>query len=266
MLNNLVYFIERISTALYIFLGLAALLQWRRWSSQRWAYRATQFELEREFARYRSGNSLTALLFLFEIALVIAGIQTVVAPTLRQMQQNNGEQVEAIVDIEFRTPTPEAPATVIFDADIEVFQNENPADQIFFTATPVPTAVGTLVRNAPEASGCDQAEAQLTFPVNGLKVFQIVEITGQAYTSDFSSYKIELRGPGTFNNFVTLEGSDAAVEEAGTLGQFNPSLYEPGLYQFRLVVFDITDTMRAACTVNIYIEDPLPTATPPAQP
>jgi hypothetical protein len=63
---------------------------------------------------------------------------------------------------------------------------------------------------------------------------------------------------------VTLESSGTAVREAGALGQFNPSLYEPGLYQFRLVVFDITDTMKASCTVNIYLEDPLPTATPPA--
>jgi hypothetical protein len=266
MLNNLVYFIERIATALYIFIALAALLQWRRWSGQRWAYRATQFELEREFARYRSGNSLTALLLLFEVALIIAGIQFAVAPTLRQFQQNNGEPVAAVVDIDFRTPTPPPPATVVFNADIEVFQNINPADQIFFTATPVPTAVGTLVRNAPEASGCDQEGARLTFPVNGLKVFSIVEVTGQAYTDDFSSYKLELRGPGTFNNFVTLEGSGSALQEEGALGQFNPSLYEPGLYQFRLVVFDITDTMKAACTVNIYLEDPLPTPTRAAQP
>jgi hypothetical protein len=140
MLSNLIYFIERIATALYIFIALAALLQWRRWSAQRWAYRATQFELEREFARYRSGNSFTTLLLLFELALVVVGVQTVVAPTLRELQQNSGEQVQEIVDIDFRTPTPLPPATVVFNADIEVFQNINPADQIFFTATPVPKA------------------------------------------------------------------------------------------------------------------------------
>lgn len=263
MLTNLIYFIDRIAIALYIFIGLALLLQWRRWNAQRWSYRATQFELEREFARYRSANSLTALLLLFEVGLVVAGVQNVVAPTLREIQQNSGQQTEVIVDIDFRTPTPPPPSTVSFNADIEVFQNINPAEQIFFTATPVPTAVGTLVRNAPESSGCDQDGAKLTFPINGLKVFQIVEVTGQAYADNFSSYKLELRGPGTFNNFVTLEGSGTAVREEGALGQFNPSLYEPGLYQFRLVVFDITDTMKSACMVNIYLEEPLPTPTSP---
>ncbi len=264
MFANLIYFIDRIAIALYIFIGLGVLLQWRRWNAQRWSYRATQFELEREFARYRSANSFTALLLLFELGLVIVGIQNVVAPTLRETQQNNDQQVEAIVDIDFRTPTPLPPATQSFNADIEVFQNVNPADQIFFTPTPAPTAVGTLVRNAPEAIGCNQEGAKLTLPANGLKVFQIIEVKGQASTDDFSSYKLELKGPGTFNSFVTLQSSDTPVREEGVLGQFNPSLYETGLYQFRLVVFDITNTLTAACTVNIYLEEPLPTATRPA--
>ncbi len=262
MFTNLIYLIDRIAIALYIFIGLAALLQWRRWNAHRWSYRATQFELEREFARYRSANSFTALLLLFELGLVVVGIQNVVAPTLRETEQEINPQVEVILDIDFRTPTSPPPSTLVFNADIEVFRNVNPADQIFFTATPAPTPVGTLVRNAPEAIGCNQEGAQLSLPVNGLKVFQIIEVKGVAYTDNFSSYKLELRGPGTSNQFATLQGSGTAVREEGILGQFNPSLYEPGLYQFRLVVFDITDTMTAACTVNIYLEEPLPTSTP----
>ena len=63
---------------------------------------------------------------------------------------------------------------------------------------------------------------------------------------------------------VIERGVRPPVREEGVLGQFNPSLYETGLYQFRLVVFDITNTLIAACTVNIYLEEPLPTATRPA--
>ena len=105
MFTNLIYLIDRIAIALYIFIGLAALLQWRRWNAHRWSYRATQFELEREFARYRSANSFTALLLLFELGLVVVGIQNVVAPTLRETEQEINPQVEVILDIDFRTPT-----------------------------------------------------------------------------------------------------------------------------------------------------------------
>jgi len=52
------------------------------------------------------------------------------------------------------------------------------------------------------------------------------------------------------------------MTEMGELGQFVPSFYEPGTYQFRLIVFDTTNAARASCTVTIYISEPIPTATP----
>jgi hypothetical protein len=52
------------------------------------------------------------------------------------------------------------------------------------------------------------------------------------------------------------------VKEINVLGQFVPSFYQPGEYQFRVTVFDSTATLKAACTVNITISEPIPTATP----
>lgn len=258
-----IYLIERLALGLYVIIGVIAVMMWVNWSRARWAYRATQFELERDIARYHSANAFTGLVLLIEVGLIIAGIQNVVAPTLRASDTGVEIIEQVITDIEFNTPTPGPQATVLFNPDEIVFQNINPADRIFVTATPQPTPVGTIVPNAPALTGCDTPNAYLRIPGNGMRIFQITEVVGTAYMDDFAEYKLEIRGANAFGGgWASLEGSSSPVTQLGSLGQFNPAAYEPGLYQFRLVVFDVTSTMRHSCTINIYIEEPQPTRTP----
>jgi hypothetical protein len=259
---GLAFFIEQVAIGLYIFIALGFILLFRNWSMARWAYRATNFELERDFARYRIANAFTGLALLVEAGLIVAGIQNVVAPTLRSFMTMGESSAPIVLDVDFKTPTPGARATIAFAEDSIIFRSDNGANEIFISPTPPPTPVGTIVANAPDAVGCDTPNATLQIPANGMKVFQITEVVGTAFTDNFASYKLEIKGPGTFNNFATLEGSINPVSATGSLGQFNPSPYEPGIYEFRVVVFDTTDTMRASCTVNIYIEEPQPTRTP----
>ena len=87
-------------------------------------------------------------------------------------------------------------------------------------------------------------------------------VLGTAYMDNFAFYKFEIAGPVTGGSFASLEDHTQLVTEVGVLGQFVPSFYEPGLYQFRLSVFDITNSMGPSCTVNIYISAPIPSATP----
>jgi hypothetical protein len=261
-MSGIVFLIEQLSVGLYIAVIAGMVLLAYRWSNDRWAFRATQFELERDLAKYRSGNAMTGIILLFEAALVIAGVQYIVAPTLRRIEGTMAVVDQIQTDIEFSTPTPGARSTVAFDEAGIIFEDVNPADEIVFTATPAPTPVGTIIANPPEIVGCESENATLQIPANGMRVFQITEVVGTAFTENFASYKLEIRGPSTFNNFATLEGSISPVEGLGSLGQFNPAPYEPGMYQFRVVVFDTTDTMRASCTVNIEIDEPQPTRTP----
>ncbi|HEX2621322.1 MAG TPA: hypothetical protein VHL11_14285, partial [Phototrophicaceae bacterium] len=251
---------------LYIFIGLGILLQWRNWSLSRWSYRSTQFELERDISRYQSANAVTTMVLLIEVGLVVFGIQTIVAPTLRKLDTGIDVAQQVITDVDFFTPTPGLRATVPFDVGTIVFESNNPADSILFTATPKPTPVGTIIANPPDPVGCDQPGATLQIPANGMKVFQITEVVGTAFTDNFAEYKLELKGPSTNGNFMSLEGNINPIKENASLGQFNPSPYEPGDYEFRVVVFDSTATMRASCTVNIIIEEPQPTRTPLAAP
>jgi hypothetical protein len=263
-MTAIVFLLEQWATGLYILLAAAfAYTIWRLQRVQR-EYRETQFELERDLARYKRANTLTAMVLILEAALVVLGIQQVVAPALRDTIDTTQTLAQVREDGDFATPitTPLAGGFQI-DTSGVVLGEVDPADQILPTPTLTPTPVGTIVPNSPAPVGCETPNAQLQIPANGMIVFQPITVVGTANTENFAFYKFELNGPATFGNFAPLpvDGTQA-VAELGDLGQFVPSFYEPGTYQFRLIVFDTTNAARASCTVTIYISEPIPTPTP----
>jgi hypothetical protein len=133
---------------------------------------------------------------------------------------------------------------------------------VIATPTLTPTPVGTLLPNPPPVLGCDTPGATLQVPANGMLVFEPITVIGTANAENFAFYRFELNGPQTLGSFAILRDYTQPVLETGVLGQFVPSFYQPGRYQFRVTVFDITNTLRAACTVNITISEPIPTPTP----
>ncbi|MEZ4666708.1 MAG: hypothetical protein R3E39_02095 [Anaerolineae bacterium] len=261
-MTTVVFLIEQIAPGLYILFGVAIFWVWRRWGRAREDLRATHFEFERDLYRNRSANALTSMILLIQLALVVVGIQQVVAPTIRA--NTDTLDVETIIDPPFNTPTPPPVdlSSPPIDSSGVFIGGSDTSGQIQLTAVPTSTPVGTLLPNPDPVEGCESAEATLQIPANGMLVFSAIRIVGTAYTDNFSSYRFELKGASTFNNFAPLAEYTSPVNEVGDLGQFVPSFYEPGPYQFRLTVFDITNTLKAACTVNITISEPIPTATP----
>jgi len=260
-MNAIIFLIERTSIGLYILIAVAVVWYGRRWLAARYAFRATQFELERDLARYQIANALTAVVLLAELGLMISGVERVVAPTMREQVAEADLLVEAPVeDLPFYTPTPPPPQTPEFDTGgVDLGAPEVQA--VFFTPTPTPTPVGTIEPNAPSAVGCDTPNAILQVPANGMRVFQPIAVMGTAYIDNFAYFKLEISGPTTNNRFAVIGQMAAPVELVGGLAQFNPAPYDPGLYQFQVMVFDITDTLKASCQVNIYISAPVPTPT-----
>lgn len=261
-MTGIIFLIEQLAVGLYILIGLGMLLTWRRWLRASRDYRSTHFELERDIARYERGNAITTMILLVEFALVVVGVQQVVAPTLRATLDIE-QTLELIAeDGSFETPVPErADDTQIDPSGV----NLTPDDlnlQVLATPTLTPTPVGTIIPNAPLPAGCDSELATLQVPANGMRVFEPISVVGIATAPDFAFYSFEVRLPNA-ENFARLEDHTQPVTEMGELGQFVPSFYEPGRwYQFRVSVFDITNTLRASCTVNIEISEPLPTPTP----
>jgi hypothetical protein len=262
-MTGFVYFVEQVATGVYIFAALFAFLTLRGWMRSTRDLRGTYYELERGIARQRRGNAFTALILLIEGVLIVVGLQRVVAPTLRETTRVDVSVAMVVEDGVFATFTP-APVDsgIVIDASGIVLGEINPADQILPTPTITPTPVGTIIPNAPPAN-CDDPSVQLMIPANGMVVFEPITVMGSASVDDFAYYRFELLGNDTAGNFATLERDYTdPVAAAGELGQFVPAFYRPGLYQFRVAVFDLTNAMRASCTVNIYVSEPIPTPTP----
>lgn len=258
-----VFFIEQVATGLFILLGVVGFLALRAYLRSSGEMRSTQYELERELARFQRSNAITALIVVIELTIVIVGVQRVVAPYLRQNMDAAVTVAEVATDGTFAplAPTP-IPGGLVIDPSNVVLGEVDPASQILPTPTLTPTPVGTIVPNSPLAQGCDTPNATMRIPANGMIVFEPIVVIGTASIDDFAYYKFELNGPSTFGNFAPLAQYTQPVVEEGALGQFVPAPYDPGTYRFRLIVFDITNTARAECTLTIYISAPIPTATP----
>ena len=262
-MTALVAFIDQVAIGIYFLIAAAVLLALRRFFIWGDEYRSSYFELERDLSRYRQANAVTAVILFIELAVVIAGIQAVVVPALRQDRQIENLIAAARVEEDgvFETPAPAPPAANLGIEPVALPRAADFAGQIQPTPTLTPTPVGTIIPADP-AVGCDSPQAQLIIPANGMRVFQPIPVVGTVFTDQFAYAKIEIKGPSTFGNFQVIEEQSAEVRERSPFSQFVPAGYESGEYEFRLMVYDVTNTLKADCMVHIYISDPLPTLTP----
>ena len=263
-MTRLVFLIEQFATGLYIV--IAALFVYRAWHWQRARvyHRGASFELERDIARYTRLNHATVMVLLLEVVLVVLGVQLVVAPTVRRSTDTTQTLEQVAQDGVFESPTPFFGSDTQIDAS-GINLNEDLLNlQPLQTPTLTPTPVGTI-QAAPPVDGCNTPDATLQIPANGMVVHEAVSVMGTANTADFAFYRFEINGESTGNNYALLQEYSQPVPNQSVLGQFVPSFYQPGTYLFRLVVFDVTNALRAECTITIYISAPIPTPTPIGQ-
>src|SRR5579859_7036143 len=284
MTTKIVFLIKEASLGLYLICILGLLFSSRMFIISRRALRVAEFELERELARRKEANAITRTLGLVEVILAIFAIANVIAPSLQAEPLNPNNPAVAVLptDAPFYTSTPGGngslpnadgtPGSAISGQDsiqnlmltVTAQSLQDPSNgqpKILITPTEVPTLVGTINPDAPKAVGCESPEAQLQIPANGQVIFDAITVIGTAYTASFSQYKFELSGPSTGNNFAPVGGKSSPVQQRGVLGQLSLNSFQPGAYQFRLVVFDITQTLKASCTVNVELSARPPTPT-----
>ena len=259
----IVAFIDQVAVGIYFLIAAGILFALRRYFIWGDEYRSSYFELERDLSRYRQLNSITVVILLLELAVIVTGIKFIVVPELwRDRQIQDLVAAARNDDGVFETPLPATPSGNLGIDPVALPRSEDFTGRIQPTPVPTATAVGTLIPADP-AIGCDSPEARLIIPGNGMRVFQPIPVVGTVFTDQFAFGSIEIMGPSTFGNFQVIEDQNTEVREAAEFSQFVPAAYEPGEYQFRLMVFDVTKTLRASCLVHIYISEPLPTVTPP---
>lgn len=265
-MNTLFFLIDRIAIGLYIIAGAIALVHLRRWLLSLSEYRATYFELERDLARARQVASLTTIMLALLFVVAVLGIQYSVVPFLQTEVEMQGRLGEDLLDDGlFVTATPPPLAANAFDIEPVPPLGGDNEEILLLTPTLTPTPVGTIIPNAPPVEGCDDERAQLQVPANGMRVFQPITVVGRAFADEFSRAKIEISGPETNNQYGVIEEVRQVQRDMGAMIIFNPARYRQGEYDFRLVVFDLTDMPIASCKVTIYIA-PLTTPTPTPTP
>jgi hypothetical protein len=275
-MTKIVYLIESVAPGLYLICAFGILLSMRLLMTSRGELRIAEFELERELARRRQADAITRTIGLIEVALAIFAIANVVAPTMRADVVPDAASVNiAPTYAPFHTSTPAgaggaAPGaanpidSLMLTVTAKAASDSGGGVTILATPTISPTPVGTINPDAPKVLGCDTPNATLEVPANGQVVFDSLTVIGTAFTSNFSVYKFEFNGPSTGNAFTPYGGDKTvAVTQKGVLGQLSLNGFQPGAYEFRLTVFDNTQSLRASCMVNIDIVERPPTATPP---
>jgi hypothetical protein len=280
MLSRIVFFIETMAPGLYIFCAFGLLVAARQLMLSQHELRIAEFELERELARKKQAGAITNFFGLIEVGLAVAAIAFVVAPTVRDDLSTGGDPGLPVqpTSAPFFTSTPGGNGGVGADGSPvsggsidELMQTVTAAARSgdsgpILLLTPIASAtfVGTINPDVPKPSGCETADAQLEVPANGQVIFDSVEVRGVANTSNFAMYKFEMNGPSTGNQFAIVGGDRVSpVPQLGVLGQVPLTGFQPGLYQFRLSVFDNTSNLRASCTVTVEVREHPPTPTPP---
>lgn len=254
--------IDQVAIGIYFLIAAAVLFAVRRYLIYGEEFRASYFELERDLSRYRRSNAVTAIILLLELAIIVAGVQAVVVPELlREREIQELVSRSGTEESGFSTPVPLQPVSDLGIDPVALPRSAEVSGQIQATPLPTPTAVGTIIPADPPL-GCDSPEARILVPGNGMRVFQPIPVSGTAFTDQFSYASIEISGPSTFGTFQRIDDQTQEVREIGEFSQFSPAGYEAGEYEFRLMVYDITNTLKASCQIHIYVSDPLPTLTP----
>jgi len=153
-MTALIFLIEQWALGLYIIFGALFVLHLWRFNRARAALRSSQFELERELAREARAGALSLMLLLLEGVVLVAGVQFVVAPTVREQGGFAVELALVADDGVFRTPTV-APPTGQFQVDSSGVQlgevNPAPTPLPTPTLTPTPTQIATTaMRTGPQ--------------------------------------------------------------------------------------------------------------------
>lgn len=255
-MNSLLFFIETISTGLYILFGAGVLWMLYRLLRARRDLSLSQFKLEREQALVRRASAITLGGLMLEMLLSVWAISTFVAPTVRDLRLSDANQPGAGLD-QFVTSTPAANAPLSLNATP---QEGEAGDTIFATPAPTMTLVGTIMPDAGDPVGCPEDSAYMHIPANGQLIFEATTVIGTASISNFAFYRFEIKPDEAGAEFMILGDYDQPVED-GPLGDIIPLNFTPGRYRFRLNVFDNTQWLRATCEVTIFIGEPEPTPT-----
>lgn len=228
-MEGILRFLNEHELIIYFLIGLLAAWQLKKFIAAWDELRAAAFGLEEESAQVQLNSSAAVLVLLMISAVLVYGAVTFLAPAVPGANQLPTPTLDLLA-----TPT----ITLQPAAEGEVLEGE---------ATP------EAVEDA-SSSGCLPGEILITSPEDGEAVRDVIQVEGTANIPDFGFYKFEVSRDDA-DNWLTIQAGDTfKVEES--LGFWDTTQLEPGIYNLRLVVFDNTGEQRDPCQVTVTVESP----------
>lgn len=229
-MQELLLFLERQQTWIYIGLGGVGLFYVRAAVQAYIAVQRARFRLEREQARQSLIRSGVMVGLLSLGVLVVFILTSFISPALP-------------ADAE-RVPVP----TVNLLATPDVRPTD---DEAFLTATPLPE--GDIA-----AAACSNPDATIRIPEDGDQLRGVIEILGTANIDNFAFYTLEYRSitsEGTWRAIMagTQQVCEAFCEEEELLGSWDTSLVPPADYALRLVVTDTSGNAPQPCQIRVSV-------------
>jgi hypothetical protein len=212
---------------LYILLSIGAMFAlrwlWRSWNEWRHAV----YNLEKEFALRRIGQSVASLALIMALFLGELITATFIYPNLP-------------ASMFIPTPTPEffATPTGTISPDLATA----------LALTPRPSS------QAEVGEGCVAKRVEIAAPRPGQEVRGTVEIRGTVDIPEFGFYKYEVAPSGSEAWATIAAGRDKVLD--GSLGQWDTNALTPGDYQLRLVVSDNQGRALPACMIQVRVSPP----------
>ncbi len=125
--------------------------------------------------------------------------------------------------------------------------------------TPAPSPSPTPIASpTPPRARCPDPHAQIDIPTPGEVISQTISVIGTATHPDFQFYKLEINGPYTGGQWVTLGDVVRQPKVREPLWVFDPHPFfaQPGRYRLRVVVVDRAAQEAAVCEVPVVIPSP----------
>ena len=229
MMEESLRFFKDNEVFIYLFLGIIAVWQLRKFTLAWGELRGAAFGLERESSQNRLNWVASVLIIILVLGVTEFALVSFVVPIVPDATPISTPTLDLLA-----TPT-------------SILEAEAPDAFGAVNVTPLPIM-------ETENWGCVPGLVDIISPADGDTVQGIVAIIGTADIPNFGFYKFEMAALNDAS-WLTIQAGDTITYE-GTLGYWDTARLDPGDYTLRLVITDNQGQPAEPCVVQVRVELP----------
>ncbi len=226
-MEQVLQFFQAYQIWIYVFIGVLAIWQVRKFALAWEELRGAFFGMERESAQSRVNSAATMVVLLIIMAVAEFTVVTFVVPTVPGANPLPTTTLNLLA-----TPTITLPPPT---------QDPNTTPGV----TPTPGEVAA-------AEGCVAGQVNLTSPLNGDRISGSITVKGSAEIPNFGFYTLQIAHPGDTLWLPIQVGQKSVKGEM--LGTWDTSSLTPGIFMLQLIVTDNVGNVLPACAIQVTVD------------